>query len=415
MVETLFSLGSSTALAGWLLLVLLPGARATAWFTAVLVPGLLALAYTALVAGGWAGALAGGGGFASMAELRRLFADERLLLAGWLHYLAFDLLIGRHIVQTARHEGLRHAAVVPALLLCFLFGPAGWLLFQLQRVSRRALQAPAWARLPAWLRAPEPTLAACGLLMGLLLLPTALAHALDPRLLAGVGVWVKPMKFQLSLCVFLLTLALFYPLAGPGFRGSWAGRFVVWGPVLAAVFEVAYISLRAALGQASHFNIATPLAGLGYSLMGVGAVVLVAAAGVLGWHVHRAGRAGAWPAGVPSLLGRATAWGLLMSGVLGFITGAAISGGGSSLVGSALGAGAAHVPLFGWSLQQGDLRVAHFLALHAMQVLPLLAWALLHALPGRAALITGAGALLYGALTAATFWQALRGQPLLSI
>ena len=152
----------------------------------------------------------------------------------------------------------------------------------MQRLARRALQVQAWRRLPAWLRAPEPTLAACGALMGLLLLPTLAAHVLDTRTLAGVGVWIKPMKFQLSLFVFLWTLALFFPLAGPAFRHSAAGRFVVFGPVLAAVFEVAYISLRAAMGQASHFNESSLVAGLAYALMGVGAVVLTTAAAVLG-------------------------------------------------------------------------------------------------------------------------------------
>jgi hypothetical protein len=408
MVETLFSLGSSAALAGWLLLWLLPQARATAWATGALVPGLLALAYTALVTGVWAGALAGGGGFGSLAEVRRLFADDRLLLAGWLHYLAFDLLIGRHIARVAREEGHRHLAVLPALVLCFLFGPAGWLLFQMQRLGRRALQLQAWQRLPAWLRTPEPTLAACGVLMGLLLLPTALAHALDARTLAGVGVWIKPMKFQLSLFVFLVTLALFVPLAGPAFRHSAAGRFVVFGPVLAAVFEVAYISLRAAMGQASHFNESSLVAGLGYALMGVGAVVLTTAAAVLGWRVWRARLEGA-AAGPSPLMRRAIAGGLLMSGLLGLFTGAAISAGGSSFVGG--GPLPGDLPLLGWSRTHGDLRVAHFFALHAMQALPLWAWLFLRLAPGRAAVLTAGVAVLGGGLTVATFVQAQRGLP----
>jgi hypothetical protein len=69
------------------------------------------------------------GGFSSLAGVRALFADPRGLLAGWTHYLAFDLFIGGWEVRDAQQRGIRHLLVVPALALTFLFGPAGLLLY----------------------------------------------------------------------------------------------------------------------------------------------------------------------------------------------------------------------------------------------------------------------------------------------
>jgi hypothetical protein len=66
-----------------------------------------------------------------------LFTNAWLLLAGWLHYLAFDLLIGTWEVRDAQERGIPHALVVPCLFLTFMFGPAGWLLY----VTLRSLHA----------------------------------------------------------------------------------------------------------------------------------------------------------------------------------------------------------------------------------------------------------------------------------
>jgi hypothetical protein len=69
------------------------------------------------------------GGFGTLDEVARLFANPWLLLAGWVHYLAFDLLIGNWEARDARARGVPHWALVPCLLGTFLFGPAGWLLY----------------------------------------------------------------------------------------------------------------------------------------------------------------------------------------------------------------------------------------------------------------------------------------------
>ncbi len=140
--EVIFSAANLLALAGWAGLVILPG---RAWVVdgigGVAMPALLSIAYAGLIAAFWFGAE---GGFSSLDDVRLLFQTPELLLAGWLHYLAFDLFVGAWEVRTARAEGIPHLMVVPALLLTFLFGPAGLLLFlAIRYVAGRAHPAEA--------------------------------------------------------------------------------------------------------------------------------------------------------------------------------------------------------------------------------------------------------------------------------
>ena len=122
--EQLFTLTTTAVLPAWLLLVLLPRWRWTARLvTAVLLPGLLGLVYLWLVVSHWGSNPEAG--YDSLAEVAALFADPWLLLAGWVHYLAFDLFIGAWEVRDAQRLGIPHLAVVPCLVLTFLFGPVG--------------------------------------------------------------------------------------------------------------------------------------------------------------------------------------------------------------------------------------------------------------------------------------------------
>jgi Domain of unknown function (DUF4281) len=132
--EALFSLASTAVLPGWLLLVLAPRWRYTARLVAVvLIPGLLGLLYVVLIAARWGSAE---GGFSSLADVRRLFGDPYLLLAGWVHYLAFDLFVGAWEVRDAQRLRVPHLLVGPCLVLTFLFGPAGLLLYGVVRAVR---------------------------------------------------------------------------------------------------------------------------------------------------------------------------------------------------------------------------------------------------------------------------------------
>jgi hypothetical protein len=133
--EQTFSLCGTLVLPGWLLLIFLPrwkwGARLVC---PVVIPLLLALVYLWLVATTFGRTP---GGFGSLAEVSLLFQSPRALLAGWIHYLAFDLFIGSWEVRDARRAGVHHLLVVPCLVLTFLFGPVGLLLYFALRAGLR--------------------------------------------------------------------------------------------------------------------------------------------------------------------------------------------------------------------------------------------------------------------------------------
>lgn len=133
--EQIFSLCGMLAMAGWLLLVFLPRWRwGVRLVCPVVIPLLLALIYLWLVATTFGRTQ---GGFGSLAEVSLLFQNPRALLAGWIHYLAFDLFVGSWEVRDARRNGIHHLLVVPCLVLTFLFGPVGLLLYFALRAGLR--------------------------------------------------------------------------------------------------------------------------------------------------------------------------------------------------------------------------------------------------------------------------------------
>jgi len=133
--EQLFSFTNSLALLGWLLLVFAGRARwAASLVLGAVLPLLLAVIYSGLLAGHWGES---GGSFRTLAGVSTLFENHWLLLAGWVHYLAFDLFIGAWEVRDSQALGISHWIVVPCLALTFLFGPAGLLLYFLIRIARR--------------------------------------------------------------------------------------------------------------------------------------------------------------------------------------------------------------------------------------------------------------------------------------
>jgi hypothetical protein len=137
----LFTAGNALAVVGWLLLVVLPGRPVVVdRLVGLGIPALLGLAYAGLIAAYFAGAE---GGFSSIEAVRALFASDALLVAGWLHYLCFDLFVGAWQVRTARVEGIPHLLVVPCLVLTFLFGPVGFLAFLALRAAAGRRATPA--------------------------------------------------------------------------------------------------------------------------------------------------------------------------------------------------------------------------------------------------------------------------------
>jgi len=132
--DALFSASNATALVGWILLIALPRRRWIAETVAAwVIPGLLAITYVAVIA---THIVESPGGFSSLPAVATLFGNRWLLLAGWIHYLAFDLLVGSWEARDARERGVPHLVLLPCLVLTFLFGPAGWLLYQGARFTK---------------------------------------------------------------------------------------------------------------------------------------------------------------------------------------------------------------------------------------------------------------------------------------
>lgn len=137
--EQVFSIANLIAIVAWIMLVILPGQRwVTDIVTSVVTPLAFAVAYVIIVMTTIDSDSGGGGGFLTLAGVAALFSDPWMLLAGWIHYLAFDLLIGTWETRDARQRGLRHLLLIPCLVLTFLLGPAGWLLYMGVRLTKRS-------------------------------------------------------------------------------------------------------------------------------------------------------------------------------------------------------------------------------------------------------------------------------------
>src|SRR5687767_3497311 len=132
--EQAFSVSNGVAVAGWLMLILGFRARWVAEVvTGAVLPLLFAVLYAGLLAAHWGERE---GGFGSITGVQALFSNQWLLLAGWVHYLAFDLFVGSWQVRDARKQGIPHLVLIPGLILTFLFGPVGLLVYFVIRLIR---------------------------------------------------------------------------------------------------------------------------------------------------------------------------------------------------------------------------------------------------------------------------------------
>jgi hypothetical protein len=268
-------------------------------------------------------------------------------------------------------------------------------------------------------RASRPlTAAGLGLLM---VFAVALAGlAIDPRVVAGAPVWLKPAKFAISTGVYALTLAWVTT-----YLHGWSRltRLAGWSTAAVMVIEVALISLQAARGVTSHFNVATTFDTTVFAVMGIS--ILVAWVMSVAVTVALFRQAFADPA-----LGSAIRVGMLIT-VLGSGTGGLMTGPTQAQLEEArathrLSVAGAHtvgapdggpgLPGMGWSREHGDLRVPHFLGLHAIQTIPAVAWLIgLLSAPAevrrRAVLVVS---LSYASLFAILLGQALSGQSVLA-
>jgi hypothetical protein len=252
----------------------------------------------------------------------------------------------------------------------------------------------------------QRTLALYGLATLLLALPVLALQAIDPRTLHGVGIWVKPAKFLLSVGAFSLTTAWFWGYVRPERRDSRGLRWTARTLIASASFELLYIGLQAARGLDSHFNFSSAFHIVMYALMGVAALILTATTLPLAWEIAKRPSAG---------LSRDFTAAVVTGLVLTFLLGAGLGFYMSQTAGHSVGAEGGRLFFFGWNRSGGDLRVAHFLGIHAQQAIPLLA-ALVAGWTAKARWAAlGAGTAAYVAVTLAVFAQAVAGLPLLPL
>jgi hypothetical protein len=224
---------------------------------------------------------------------------------------------------------------------------------------------------------------------------------LDHRLVTGALVWLKPLKFALSIIAFVWTLAWLLASLPPAAQRS--VRRLSWGIAVSMVVEQAIIFGQAARGTTSHYNGSSLLNGVLFGLMGIFIMVntlMSAWALYLAWRYRPQGPAG-------------YVWGVRL-GLLVFLVGSVLGGLMIHLNQHTVGApdGGPGLPGLGWSTRAGDLRIAHFMGMHALQALPLLGWATSCWRPSRAVLLTGLGAALYAGTVGALLALALAGRPL---
>lgn len=274
--------------------------------------------------------------------------------------------------------------------------------------------------------------------MGLLTLATLIGLAADDRLLAGAPIWLKPLHFAFSLAVYGATLAWLIPRIRRFPKTAWwAGTMIA----LSSLAEAVIISVQAWRGTYSHFNQTTPVDTAFMNSMTVAVIVLWTSNLVAAVLVARDGSH-------PRPLRWAVRLGLALA-VVGMALGMlmnpptpeqqqALDAGLPTLVGAhnvGVADGGPGMPLTNWSTEGGDLRIPHFLGIHALQVLPAAALLLgaagrrrrgVRGEPGSAArgsvprladeavatrLVIGLGSVWAGLLAVVT-WQALRGQAL---
>ncbi len=236
--------------------------------------------------------------------------------------------------------------------------------------------------------------------MGVLVVGAAAGVVLDDRTVLGAAIWLKPLKFALSFGLYALALAWMLALLS---RGRRTGLVVGWALAIASALEVGLIVTQVVRGTRSHYNEETPFDGAVYSAMGMTVALIWVATAVVAVLLLR-----------QKVADPGMRWGIrlgLLLSLVGMGFGMLMVGEGAHSIGVV--DGGPGVPLFGWTTVGGDLRVGHFVGIHALQVLPLLAavlstFAIDAAVRGRLVLVAAGG---YLGLMVLLTWQALRGQP----
>ena len=216
---------------------------------------------------------------------------------------------------------------------------------------------------------------------------------IKPIEFGGTNAWFKPIKFALSKTALVWTVGWFTSYLEPSKAINWTN----WIIVISLGFEVLYIAIQAGRGQASHFNSTSSFYMFMYSMMGLFAVIATLSVGFIGSKF--------WFNSIPCLPDFylwSIRLGFLLFVVFSF-EGAIMGGNMQHSIGGPDGGNG--LPFLGWSLSYGDLRIAHFVGMHALQILPLLSWYVLKDLK-----LTIGLAALYSGLALFVLFQALRAK-----
>jgi hypothetical protein len=211
----------------------------------------------------------------------------------------------------------------------------------------------------------NPVLYYAGLISLLLGLTCILISFFDHRQIMGINAWIKPIKFFISISIFTWKMAFYLSLL-PTQRTA-AIRWYSWMAVLVFAIELLIITGQAARGQLSHFNVSSAINGMLFSLMGIAIVTLTVWTAIAGtWF---------WRSPIPQEMPAGFLWGIRL-GIFIFVIfsfeGMVIAQRLQHTIGAPDGGDG--LPIVNWSKQHGDLRVAHFVGMHALQVLPLLGY-----------------------------------------
>jgi len=238
----------------------------------------------------------------------------------------------------------------------------------------------------------------------LLLLAGLVALPFDHRTILGLNPWIKPMKFEISILIFLLTIALLLSMLGESGRWRRLRLWMSWGFGMAMVVEITIIALQSARGVRSHMNYSTPFNAIAFAVMGQFIAINTALLAVLlvVFCITKLARP-------PAEL-----WGIRLGLAMilaGSVEGVYMVVHGAHTVGAA--DGGPGLPFVNWSTHSGDLRVAHFFALHALQLLWFAGWWLGRTRLPQAATVaaTWIAAMLYAGGVWALFAQAIAAKP----
>lgn len=247
------------------------------------------------------------------------------------------------------------------------------------------------------LKARNETLLYFGALCWLLAIGFLVLARLHPVQVAGANAWLKPFKFAASTALYAWAMAWYLGYL-PQFNPTWFN----WGIIVLLGFEIVYIAIQAGRGQLSHYNMSSPFYGAMYSMMALAATLATLLTAYVGL-LFFTGNVVPLPAHYLWSI-RAGIFIFVVFSFEGFVMGGRLT---HTIGGPDGGPG---LPLVGWSTRFGDPRVAHFIGMHALQVLPIATFYLLRNTV-LSLMVTG----LYGLLAAFTLWQALQGRPLLRL